>query len=247
MNAELLEVEVYETRQEMGAAAAGRIAAAIRQLIADRGRAVGLFASAPSQSDTLAALIREPGIDWSRVTAFHLDEYLGFDENHPQSFRRFLREHLLSRVPVGIFHGLGGEAADAGKECARYAALLRGNPPDFAVIGIGENGHLAFNDPAVCDFRDPLAVKVVELDEECRWQQVHDGAFASFEEVPKRALSLTVPQITSAGKIFVAVPGARKKAAVAAALHGPVVTTCPASILRTHPNACLFLDRDSAS
>jgi len=246
MRAGLLEIRILKTPREMGAAAADALAAEIRRIIAERGRAVGLFASAPSQSDTLAALVRAPGIDWPRVTAFHLDEYLGFDQLHPQSFRRFLREHFLAHVSVSAFHGLRGEAQNAEEECERYAGLLRQDPPDFALIGIGENGHLAFNDPPVCDFKDPLDVKIVALDEKCRWQQVHDGAFATFDEVPRRALSLTIPRIVSARAIFTVVPGARKKAAVNATIHGPIATTCPASILRTHPNAFLFLDGDSA-
>jgi glucosamine-6-phosphate deaminase len=230
----------------MGAAAAGEVAAEIRRLIAERGRAVGLFASAPSQRDTWDALLREAGVDWSRVTAFHLDEYLGFDERHPQSLRRFLLVHFLSRVPIGAFHGLRGEAPDPAAECQRYARLLDGDLPDFALIGIGENGHLAFNDPHAADFDDPSAVKVVELDEECRRQQVHDGAFATLDETPTRALTLTLPRIMSAGRIFTVVPGSRKQAAVEAALHGPVAAACPASILRTHAQACLFLDAASA-
>ena len=231
----------------MGAAAAGEVAAEIRRLTAERGRAVGLFASAPSQRDTWDALLREAGVDWSRVTAFHLDEYLGFDETHPQSLRRFLLLHFLSRAPLGAFHGLRGEAPDPAAECQRYARMLAGDPPDFALIGIGENGHLAFNDPHVADFDDPVAVKVVELDEECRRQQVHDGAFGALDAVPKRALTLTLPWIMSARRIFTVVPGSRKRAAVEAALHGPVAARCPASILRTHAQARLFLDVASAS
>jgi glucosamine-6-phosphate deaminase len=241
-----LDVHVYKTAREMGAAAAGALAAELRRLIGERGRAVGLFASAPSQRDTWEALLRETGVDWSRVTAFHLDEYLGFDETHPQSLRRFLLVHFLSRVSIGAFHGLRGEAPDPGAECERYVRLLAGDPPDFALIGIGENGHLAFNDPHAADFDDSAAVKVVELDEECRRQQMHDGAFATLDETPKRALTLTLPRIMSAGRLFTVVPGSRKKAAVEAALHGPVCAACPASILRTHAQCQLFLDGESA-
>jgi glucosamine-6-phosphate deaminase len=241
-----LKVQVYETARETGVAAAGALAEAIRGLIAGRGKAVGLFAAAPSQNDALEALIEEPGIDWARVTAFHLDEYMGFGEAHPQSFRRYLREHLVSRVPIGTFHGLRGEAADAAEECSRYAELLRGDPPDFALLGIGENGHLAFNDPPVCDFEDPLEVKVVELDERCRRQQVHDGAFATLDDVPRLALTVTVPLIMRVPKLYVVVSGERKREAVEAALDGPLTTECPASILRRHPAACLFLDKAAA-
>jgi glucosamine-6-phosphate deaminase len=230
----------------MGAAAGGAVAVEIRRLIAERGRAVGIFAAAPSQIEALGALVRAERIDWQRVTAFHLDEYLGFEEAHPQSFRWFLREHLLASVAVGTFHGIRGEASDPAAECARYADLLRADPPDFALIGIGENGHLAFNDPPVADFDDPLVVKVVELDDACRRQQVHDGAFASLDLVPKRAITVTIPAIVGVPTIFAAVPGARKRRAVEAALRGPITTACPASILRQHPKARLFLDEESA-
>lgn len=229
----------------MGAAAGGAVVAEIRRLIAERGRAVGIFAAAPSQIETLAVLVQAQGIDWQRVTALHLDEYLGFAETRTQSFRWFLREHLLSRVAIGTFHGIRGEAPDSAAECARYAALLRADQPDFALFGIGENGHLAFNDPSVADFDDPLLVKVVTLDDPCRRQQVHDGAFAALEDVPQRAITVTIPAIVGIPKLFLAVPGARKRKAVEAALQGPLTTACPASILRNHPEAHLFLDQDS--
>jgi glucosamine-6-phosphate deaminase len=246
MQAGLLNVRVFAGAAELGAAAAGAVAAEMRRLIDSRGRAVGLFASAVSQSRTLATLHRAMEIDWPCLTVFHLDEYLGFDDHHPQSFRRFLREHLVSRVRLGAFHGLRGEAQDAAAECERYAALLRAAPPDFALLGIGENGHLAFNDPPVADFEDPLDVKIVELDARCRQQQVNDGAFATLDDVPRRALTLTIPAIMRVPKLFVVVPGERKRQAVEAALFGPASTACPASILRTHPDACLFLDPGSA-
>lgn len=241
-----MRVHAFASRAEMAQAAADRLAREIRRLTRERERVAGLFASAPSQTDTLAALVEQPGIDWQRVTVFHLDEYLGFSEDHPQSFRRYLRERLVDRVSPAAFHGLRGEAADPEKECARYAALLEEQPPQFALIGIGENGHLAFNDPWVADFQDPAAVKIVELDEKCRLQQVHDGLFPSLDQVPSRALTLTLPAILRTPRIFAVVPGPRKREAVGAALYGPVSTSCPASILRTHPAAELFLDRDSA-
>lgn len=243
----LLNVYVYESRQMMGRAAAAALAGEIRRLLDVSGRAVGIFASAPSQNEFLAALVAALGIDWRRVTGFHLDEYAGMDENAPQSFRRFLLERLVNKVEFGEFHGLRGEAADHEAECERYAALLEQNPPDFAVLGIGENGHLAFIDPPFCDFHDPRPVKVVELDEVCRAQQVNDGAFPAAEDVPRNALSLTIPAIMARPKLFAVVPGPAKRQAVRAAVEGPVGTACPASILRTHPDAHLFIDRDSAS
>src|SRR5215208_5257826 len=176
-----LNVYVYESRAKMGVAAAAAVSAEIRRLQGERGRAVGIFASAPSQNEFLAALAEARGIDWRGVTGFHLDEYLGMDDSAPQSFRRFLLDRLVDKVDFGEFHGLRGEAEDAAAECRRYAALLNEDPPDFAVLGIGENGHLAFIDPPFCDFNDPAPVKVAELDEVCRVQQVHDGAFAALE------------------------------------------------------------------
>ena len=237
-----LNVYVYESRPQMGHAAAAVIAAEIRRAIQERGTASLILASAPSQNEFLANLAAAPDIDWPRVTAFHLDEYLGMDDQAPQSFRRFLIERLVSKVPLGKFHGLRGEAHDAAAEAKRYAGLLQQNPADFAVLGIGENGHLAFIDPPFCDFNDPEAVKVVQLDEVCRNQQVNDGAFASLDEVPRQALSLTIPTLLARPKLFAIAPGPAKRQAIRNAVAGPISTTCPASILRTHPDVHLFID-----
>lgn len=242
-----LNVYVYESRQKMGEAAAAAVASELRRLIGERGRAVGIFASAPSQNEFLATLAAAEGIDWPRVVGFHLDEYLGMDEHAPQSFRRFLVERLVSRVPLAEFHGLRGEASDGAAEAERYARLLEEERPQFAVLGIGENGHLAFIDPPFCDFEDPAAVKVVELDEVCRNQQVNDGAFAKIEDVPRSALSLTIPTVMAVPKLFAVVPGPAKRDAIKAAIEGPIETSCPASILRRHADAHLFIDRDSAA
>lgn len=242
-----LNVYLYESRPSLGAAAAAIVAAEIRRVINVRGRAVGIFASAPSQNEFLAALVEAPGVDWSRVVGFHLDEYLGMDDQAPQSFRRFLIDRLVSKVSLGEFHGLGGDAEDGAAETQRYGELLAANPPDFAVLGIGENGHLAFIDPPFCDFDDPLRVKVVELDEVCRAQQVNDGAFATIDDVPHQALSLTIPTIMACPRLFAIVPGPAKREAIRSTLEGPVATTCPASILRQHPDAHLFIDRASAA
>jgi len=244
--ADNLNVCVYENRKLMGQAAASVIAAEIRRMIQKCGRAVVILASAPSQNEFLANLAESPDIDWSRVVAFHLDEYLGMDERAPQSFRRFLIDRLVNKVPIGEFHGLRGDAPDADQEVSRYAELLRDNPPDLAVLGIGENGHLAFIDPPFCDFNDPQAVKIVELDEVCRNQQVNDGAFSSLDEVPRNALSLTIPTIMRRPKLFAIAPGPAKRQAIKNTVEGPISTQCPASILRTHPDAHLFIDRDSA-
>jgi len=240
--ADHLNVYVYESRTKMGQAAAAVIAAEIRSAIQKRGRAVVILASAPSQNEFLANLVETPDIDWSRVTAFHLDEYLGMDDRAEQSFRKFLIDRVVNKVPLGQFHGLRGDAPDGIAEAKRYAKLLEENPPEFAVLGIGENGHLAFIDPPFCDFNDPEAVKVVQLDEVCRNQQVNDGAFASLDEVPRDALSLTIPALMARPKLFAIAPGPAKRQAIKNTVEGAVSTSCPASILRTHPNAHLFID-----
>ncbi|MFN2531360.1 MAG: glucosamine-6-phosphate deaminase [Pyrinomonadaceae bacterium] len=244
--ADKLTVYVYESRLLMGRAAAAVVAAEIRQLIEKRRRAVVIFASAPSQNEFLAALVNAPGVDWQRVIAFHLDEYLGMSESAPQSFRRFLNNRLFEKVHPGQFHGLRGDAADGSAETNRYAELLRSTPPDLAVLGIGENGHLAFIDPPFCDFDDPQAVKIVQLDEMCRRQQVNDGAFETLGEVPHSALSLTIPTLMTVPKLFAIVPGPAKRHAIKNTVEGPISTDCPASILRSHPDAHLFIDNDSA-
>lgn len=242
-----LRAEVFPSRPMMGLAAARAVADAIQDLLARHGRAAVIFASAPSQNEFLAALLREPGVDWPKLTAFHLDEYVGIAPDHPASFRRFLVDRLFAHVKVAAFHGLDGQAADLAAECARYAGLLREARPALAVLGIGENGHLAFIDPPACDFAEPEDVRVVELDEPCRRQQVNDGCFPALEAVPRRALSLTIPYLLRVPRAVAIVPGAAKRAAIQAALQGPVTTACPASILRRHPDATLFLDEDSAA
>jgi glucosamine-6-phosphate deaminase len=244
--ADQLNIYVYQSRPAMGKAAAAVISSEIRQLIEEHGRAVVIFASAPSQNEFLENLVNAPGIDWSRVTAFHLDEYLGMNEGAPQSFRRFLIDRLVNKVTLAGFHGLRGDAADGTSEARRYAQLLQENPPDIGVLGIGENGHLAFIDPPFCNFEDPEAVKVVQLDEVCRKQQVNDGAFQSLDEVPEDALSLTIPTLMARPKLFAIAPGPAKRNAIKNAVEGPISTNCPASILRTHPDAHLFIDSDSA-
>ena len=242
-----LRVEVYPSRPAMGAAAAAVVAQHLRDTVARDGQASLILASAPSQNEFLAVLRDAGGIRWEQVTAFHLDEYLGVSEGQPASFRRFLLDRLISHVPIKAFYGLDGLAADPDAECARYAALLRLESPSLAVLGIGENGHLAFIDPPICDFFDPAIVRTVTLDDVCRTQQVHDGCFPTLDEVPRQALSLTVPYLMQVPRAVAIVPGPRKQAAVQSAVHGPVTTACPASILQRHTDATLFLDTDSAA
>ena len=245
-----LRVAVYDDRLAMGRAAAEHVAVSIAARQAETGRANVVFAAAPSQNEFLEAL-GEPGrVDWSRVVAFHMDEYLGIGPDHPASFRKYLREHLFDRV------GLSGDrlrlipGEDAKRPlatCLTYEALLNASPTDVVCAGIGENGHLAFNDPPVADFLDPVKIKPVRLDHACRVQQVHDGCFATIEDVPTHAYTLTIPALLSAPVMVLCVPGPRKAEAVRAALRDPIAESCPASALRRHPGAVLFLDRASAA
>jgi glucosamine-6-phosphate deaminase len=247
---ERLAVEVHRDRAALGLAAARAVAAHLRDLIATQGGARVIFACAPSQDEFLAALT-DPArcgveIAWERVTAFHMDDYVGLPGTHSQSFRHYLKTHLLDRVPVGKFLPLRAETADLDAVCADYAARLDERPIDLICLGIGENGHIAFNDPPVADFDDPVLVKRVALDDACRRQQVNDGCFSTFADVPTHALTLTVPVFRHARRLSVHVPGPRKAAAVRATLHDPLSPACPATILRTHPQATLHLDTDSA-
>lgn len=240
-------VEVYTTRQAMGAAAGAEVAERIRTLLRHQERVRMAFAAAPSQEEFLAHLAIAPGIDWFRITAFHLDEYLGLPAGHPAAFGTWLNDHLFAKVRPGEVYYLSGSTTDPAAQCRRYAELLAQKPLDLACIGIGENGHIAFNDPPAADFRDPEAVKLVELEERCRIQQVNDGCFPRLDLVPRTAITLTVPTIMSARGIFCIVPGGRKARAVKDALRGPVSTECPASILRQHREARMYLDVDSAA
>jgi len=238
--------KIYPGRREAGLASAAAAATVIRAAVENDGGAGVVFAAAPSQNEFLAALAADASIDWRRVTAFHLDEYAGLPASHPASFRRFLRERFMDRVPVAAFHELAGDAPDLEAEADRYGRLLREQPPVLVALGIGENGHLAFIDPGECDFHDPRDVRIVHLDDICREQQVHDGAFARAADVPRRALSLTIPFFMRTPHAVVTVPGAAKARAVRDAIEGPVSPRCPASILRRHAGAAIFLDTDSA-
>jgi glucosamine-6-phosphate deaminase len=240
-------VFVSANRRDAGLAGAAAASAIIRAAIEKDGAAGVVFAAAPSQNEFLAALRDDASIDWRRVTAFHLDEYAGLPAAHPASFRRFLRERLMDLVPVAAFHELAGDAPDLQAEADRYQRLLAERPPVLVALGIGENGHLAFIDPGECDFDDPRDVRIVNLDDACREQQVHDGAFARAEDVPRRALSLTIPFFMRTPRAVVTVPGPAKARAVRDAVEGPISPACPASILRNHPGAAIFLDADSAA
>lgn len=247
MMVDRLEVQVCDNARAAGEAGAAIAARLIRETVAREGRMAIVFASAVSQDPFLAALRAQTDVPWDRITAFHMDEYAGMSGGHPASFRRFLRERLLDHVPVASFHQLDGEAPDPAAECARYAGLLRQSQPSLVIMGIGENGHLAFIDPPVCDFNDPRDVRPVDLDDVCRMQQVHDGAFSSLDEVPRQALSLTVPFFLRVPRALVFVNGHHKSAAVKRALEGPITEACPASALRLHPAASLYLDPAAAA
>lgn len=242
-----LRAVVLPDRVSMGAAASEHAAKRLRTILASRDRARVVFAAAASQLDTLDAFAHAEDIDWSRVDAFHLDEYVGLHQGDARSFGQWLEEHIWSRVHPGRVEKLDGGNPDPDAECARYGALIADGGLDLALIGIGENGHLAFNDPHVADFDDPLTVKRVEIDAMSRHQQVRDGAFPSFELVPRLAMTVTMSAILASRSISVVVPGAQKAAAVARTLDGPIVTACPASGLRRHPDAVLFVDEAAIS
>jgi glucosamine-6-phosphate deaminase len=241
-----LTVKIYLTRKEMGAAAAAEAAAFMRELQAGKDEINCVFAAAPSQNEFLAALAAEKGIAWDRVNAFHMDEYIGLLSSDPRSFAAYLDGAIFSRVPfksVNLMNGMNDGAA----ECRRYAGLIAAHPIDIVFMGIGENGHIAFNDPPVANFEDPLTVKTVELEQACRQQQVNDGCFPDLDAVPKFALTLTIPALVNVKRMFCVVPGERKAAATAVALTGPIALSCPASILRTKSGATMYLDTDAAS
>ncbi len=244
---EQLRVRIYRTNEEMGHAAAEAAAEALREAIAERGVANIVLAAANSQLTTLHALREQPGIDWQAVNAFHMDEYLDLPPGHPASFALFLKRELLDLVPIGAFYPVPGRPADVDMACRAYELLLRAHPVDLCILGIGENGHVAFNEPPVADFEDPVWVKRVTLDERSRQQQVGEGHYASLDEVPTHALTLTVPALRAAREMICVVPESRKAEAVRKTLRGPVSTACPASILRHTPHAVLYLDQDAAS
>lgn len=240
-----MEIQVFDSKQELGRAAAERAAAAIAEAVAGGGEARVIAATGASQFEFLDALAATPGVAWGRVEMFHLDEYVGMSDTHPASFRRYLRERIVERVRPRAFHFLAGDANDPLAECRRVGALIARAPIDVAFVGIGENGHLAFNDPPA-DFETEEPYLVVELDEPCRRQQMGEGWFETLEDVPRRAISMSIRQILKAREILCVVPDARKARAVHECLDGEVTPMHPSSILQTHPRTTIYLDRDSA-
>jgi glucosamine-6-phosphate deaminase len=243
-----LKVIVSDTRAEMGAKAAKDAAKKIKELLLSKKGFVNIiFAAAPSQIELLHSLSQEKGIDWSRVNGFHMDEYVGIDQNDSQSFAYFLRENIFKKISCNKVYYINGNAKDLDSECLRYTNLLKENPVDIVCMGIGENTHIAFNDPHTADFNDPLLVKAVTLDVASRQQQVHDGCFATLADVPTSAITLTVPALLHANSIYCIVPGKNKAMAVYYTLNDEVQEGYPSTVLRTHSNATLYLDKDSAA
>jgi glucosamine-6-phosphate deaminase len=241
-----MEIRVFDSKVELGRAAAARAAATIGQAVARVGAARVIAATGASQFEFLNALTATPGVAWDRVEMFHLDEYVGMSATHPASFRRYLRERIVDRVHPRAFHFLAGDAADPLAECRRVGALIATAPVDVAFVGIGENGHLAFNDPPA-DFATEEPYLVVTLDEPCRRQQLGEGWFATLDDVPRRALSMSIRQILKSREILCIVPDARKARAVHECLDGEVTPLHPSSILQTHDATTVYLDRSSAA
>ncbi|MET3927135.1 glucosamine-6-phosphate deaminase [Devosia sp. 2618] len=234
----------FPTRAEMAKIAATDIAEALRACLASQSCVRMIFAAAPSQQEVLDELVAAPDIDWNRVVAFHMDEYVGLAPDAPQRFANWLDQKLFNRVSFQTVHRID-PGSDPEAAAVEYAGMLGSSPIDIVCLGIGVNGHLAFNDPPVADFNDLVDVKLVELDDICRQQQVDDDCFERFEDVPLMAVTLTIPRLLRAKQLFCIVPGAAKRDAVRQTLEGAITVSCPASILRTHPNCTLYLDAES--
>jgi len=242
-----LKIEIYPDSQAAGNAAAQATALAITQQAQCLGDIGVIFATGASQINTLRALTAITSIPWNRIVGFHMDEYENMQPDHPASFRGYLRERLTSRVSMKKFNEIDGTVTDLNQLCIEYTKKLRAANPQVCLLGIGENGHLAFNDPPVADFTDPLDMKVVTLDAECRQQQYAEGWFKSLKEIPERAVTLTIPTLFRVPKLIASVPGPRKAHIVYRALTERIMTACPSTLLRTHPDCTLYLDRESAS
>jgi glucosamine-6-phosphate deaminase len=244
-NVDQLEVQVFDDSHEMGKRAAIEFADLVQALLKEKAKVRCVFAAAPSQNPFLEYLVENCPVDWAKVEALHMDEYIGLDADSPSSFSYFLKDKLFSKVPVGQFHTMDTASMSTTDLCNHYTKLLEEDVIDIVVMGIGENGHIAFNDPPVADFKDLFKVKEVELDQACRIQQVNDGAFGRMDDVPTHAVTMTIPALIDSKRIFCIVPGVRKSSAILKTLSGPIEETCPASILRTCSHAKLYLDADA--
>lgn len=240
-------IEVYDDKRDLGAAAASRALQIISEAIETRGRARLIIGTGNSQDEVVDSLVGASGIAWGSIEVFHMDEYAGIADTHPASFRGWLKRRVADVVHPGATHYLNGDAPDLDAECQRYADLLAAAPIDICFIGFGENGHIAFNDPHVADFNDPVPLKRVEMDERCRMQQVGEGHFKSIETMPREALTLTCPTLLGSANLICSVPDQRKAQAARDAIEGPLSTQCPASAVFAHPNAHVYLDTRSAS
>ena len=240
-------VEIYLSKAEAGRAAALRASAILKTAIAKEGHARLIMATGNSQEDLIGALVEVRDLDWSSLEVFHMDEYINLPETHRGCLKRWMNTHFVEVGQPGKVNYLDGNASDLAAECHRYEQALRAAPITLCMLGIGENGHIAFNDPHVADFQDPLGIKRVGLDERCRKQQAGEGHFTDFASVPSEAVTLTCPILMSSENLICCVPEMRKAEAVKNALEGPVTTQCPGSVVRTHPRACIYLDTDSAS
>ena len=241
-----LKVEIYSSREELGRAAACEAGNKIKELQLTRQFVNIIFAAAPSQNEFLESLINQEGIAWERINAFHMDEYIGLPPTAPQAFGNFLRERIFDRKPFHSVNYLNGQCESKETECNRYTQLLTANPADIVCMGIGENAHIAFNDPHAANFADKVLVKVVELDGLCRQQQVNDGCFTSIGQVPTHALTLTIPVLLKARYIFCMVPGSNKAQAIANTIEQEISERHPSTILRNHQSAILYVDKQSA-
>ncbi len=246
LKAEKLNLEIYQDETSAGVASANFVAEKLNTVIAERGSANLILATGASQFAFIEA-IKKLNVDWSKITVFHLDEYKNLPETHPASFRKYLKERILNEIKPAKAYLINGDAENLDEMVKDYEALLKKYPVDVACIGIGENGHIAFNDPGVADFNDTKLVKVVQLDDACRNQQLGEGWFPAFDDVPKEAVSLTITAIMNCKVISCLCPNKRKANAIYNTVYAPISTDCPSTILRTHPDTVIFLDKDSAS
>ncbi len=237
---------IFESNEQLGKRAAEDAAALLRQEVAKHGQTSIILATGNSMLTFMSALRTAKDIPWDKVALFHQDEYLGLSEEHPASFAGYIREKMVAFVHPAAYYPIRGNAPDVKLEMQRYADLLRKFPPTISIVGIGENGHLAFNDPPA-DFETKAVIHEVDLDLKCRMQQVNEGHFQTIDQVPSRAITLTIPALLAVKHVLAVVPEARKAQPVKAALEGPVTPYCPASILRTKPNVTMYLDRESSS